>query len=383
MEAKFSLSGAASAVKLSASRHRVAVFLWTVLSLLEARALDRFDADFAAKLGTGANRSISAVIVDNQSRIVVAGSFTEFNGIPAPGLVRLNPDGTLDPSFVPNLVPDRQGIPRILAIHRDGYVVATSHALEAGGGRGPAIWRLNGDGSVDATFADNRLRFQGGTLLAVAADSQGRILAAGSFSLDGTIPKLPLVRLLQTGQLDAGFLTPSMRSASALTVLADGRIVVGAGDTEDGVHRLWPDGEREWPLPRVNAREEAPHQILPLPDGRLLVSNVYRDGTRSDFGLVRLGPNLEPDYTLDTRDWLSGWNRIGDVVAASDGTIYALHTTIYPIFGELVRLRPDGGIDPRFPRLSLRMSDWAYNQALLVMDSAAYLLVSQPTSGSG
>jgi len=56
------------------------------------------DQGFA--VGGGTDRSmINAIVVDSSQRILVAGSFTSFSGQPASGLIRLLPDGKLDPAF--------------------------------------------------------------------------------------------------------------------------------------------------------------------------------------------------------------------------------------------------------------------------------------------
>lgn len=56
------------------------------------------DPGFAVGSGTDRN-TINAIVVDSNQRILVAGSFTSFSGQPASGLIRLLPDGRLDPAF--------------------------------------------------------------------------------------------------------------------------------------------------------------------------------------------------------------------------------------------------------------------------------------------
>jgi Domain of unknown function (DUF5122) beta-propeller len=52
-------------------------------------------------VGTGANGTIRAMTRQPDGRIIIAGSFTSYNGIPRSGIARLEPDGSLDTSFTP------------------------------------------------------------------------------------------------------------------------------------------------------------------------------------------------------------------------------------------------------------------------------------------
>jgi uncharacterized delta-60 repeat protein len=51
--------------------------------------------------GVGANGSLNAVAVQADGKVIVAGQFSQFNGINCPGLVRLNTNGTFDVTFNP------------------------------------------------------------------------------------------------------------------------------------------------------------------------------------------------------------------------------------------------------------------------------------------
>ena len=49
--------------------------------------------------GTGPNTIISAAICQPDGKVIVAGLFTNFNGVAHPGVVRLNENGSVDTSF--------------------------------------------------------------------------------------------------------------------------------------------------------------------------------------------------------------------------------------------------------------------------------------------
>ncbi len=74
--------------------------------------------------GSGANGEITIMAMQPDGKIVIAGSFTSYNGIPAPlGIARLNPDGTHDPSFVLSGFPSSGGTIHGIVIQADGKIV--------------------------------------------------------------------------------------------------------------------------------------------------------------------------------------------------------------------------------------------------------------------
>jgi uncharacterized delta-60 repeat protein len=75
------------------------------------------DETFNASL----NAPVSVVKVQKNGQIVIGGTFTSVNNYPTPGLARLNPDGTFDPSFS---APTEGGAVRAIVETPDGTVVA-------------------------------------------------------------------------------------------------------------------------------------------------------------------------------------------------------------------------------------------------------------------
>lgn len=71
-----------------------------------------------------------------------AAFITHFNGVVRNNLVRLNPDGSLDPSFDPTGGPD--GRVHDIAIQPDGRIVIGGEFMHVNGIYGPRIARLHG-----------------------------------------------------------------------------------------------------------------------------------------------------------------------------------------------------------------------------------------------
>jgi len=107
--------------------------------------------DPAFNAGTGSNATIDAVAVLPDNRLLVAGTFTSFNGFARSGLARLNGDGSVDPLFAPAIVGT--GV-HSLHLQEDGKVIVRGSFSTVGGQPGTTgLARINSDGTVDATFA--------------------------------------------------------------------------------------------------------------------------------------------------------------------------------------------------------------------------------------
>ncbi|MBT0810109.1 T9SS type A sorting domain-containing protein [Litoribacter ruber] len=104
-----------------------------------------FDANFAPKFYDYAKAE--QALAQPDGKIIVAGNFIEIDGKEVSGLVRLNPDGTLDPSFKFDWAPIT--MVRRMEIGPDNkiYVLNGSRV-----GKGQTLLRLFEDGSVDTSF---------------------------------------------------------------------------------------------------------------------------------------------------------------------------------------------------------------------------------------
>ena len=137
------------------------------------------------------------VAVQSDGKIVVAGGFDRFAGNggtddlgPGSGFVlaRMNPDGTLDPSFDDDgLLTTDFGYANGVALQVDGKIVAVGGF----GGRGFALARYNTDGSLDTGFGSGgkvitSIGSQDNRATAVALQSDGKIVAAGFADIDGS-----------------------------------------------------------------------------------------------------------------------------------------------------------------------------------------------------
>lgn len=293
------------------------------------------DASFAAP---GFNAGIRELALLPDGDILVAGDFTEIDGIARPNLVRLNPNGSLDGGFaMPAELrvagfarfadgriaaggvlgasgPDEQHVLRFLLANGSFDAAAETPGFPTQGVQGIAIdgeervlvalFQRNVGASTGAArfFADGRRDdsfslTSNGRIRAVHALPDGRLLLGGSFSnLRGQSVRA-LARLRADGSLDTGFSaaldlpngTPSQQiGVNAMSVRRDGRIVVGltAGATnlvQSSLRLLEPNGAA---ISAIAPSLLGVVDTLYLQDdGRILFGGRFT--TR--FGLTRVG----------------------------------------------------------------------------------------------
>jgi uncharacterized delta-60 repeat protein len=159
----------------------------------------------------GNNPSIYSVLLQTDGKIMVGGVFNGVNGFSRQNMVRLNADGTLDPSF------NAGSIPSVYKLFRqpDGkYIVHT-------GFEGAVISRRNTDGSADASFTTPAIN---GTIYTMLVQGDGGILVGGSFS----VPNHNIARFSSNGTFDTAFLPAGANNTvNAIAANADGKILVG------------------------------------------------------------------------------------------------------------------------------------------------------------
>lgn len=169
---------------------------FTLVDGISRRSVARLYAngalDTAFHPGSGANGSINAMALQADGKILVGGSFTTFNGVFSPRLVRLNPDGSVDESFRSGLGPDDY-ISSIVALP-DGKILIGGAFVTYNGKLRNRIARLNPDGSLDPTinFGTGANNFVNAI---VVQPTDGKIIIGGGFTEFNGETRVGLVRV--------------------------------------------------------------------------------------------------------------------------------------------------------------------------------------------
>jgi uncharacterized delta-60 repeat protein len=82
------------------------------------------DTAFTTAIGTGFIASVDAIAIQSDGKIVVGGAFSTHNGVSSSRIARLNADGTRDTAFTTNIGTGFNRTVNAIAIQSDGKIVA-------------------------------------------------------------------------------------------------------------------------------------------------------------------------------------------------------------------------------------------------------------------
>ena len=171
------------------------------------------DGKLIVDLDAPINYAVS-VLLQSDGKIVAIGNYNYFANSDIV-VVRLNPDGSLDPLFdgdgisITDIGDGNRDEAFAAALQVDGKIVVAGDITITGHGADFLIARFNTDGSFDNNFSDDgKLAFNLGstneTANAIALQTDGKILVGGLFNAPNTID-FGLIRLNQDGTPDFSF----------------------------------------------------------------------------------------------------------------------------------------------------------------------------------
>src|SRR5438477_192924 len=204
----------------------------------------RIDAPFVPAPGT--NDTVNAVIPQPDGKVIVAGRFTQANNVGRNRIARFNFDGSLDTTFDPGTGADGEITAAVL--QPDGRIVVAGRFTSFNGFTHNCICRLNANGSVDQTFGlGNGIT---NAALALALQTDGRIIVGGQFSDVDLTQRINLARLNNDGSVDLSFDPGNGPNGdvNAIVIQPDGRIIIGGtfigynGFARGGVARVLGNG---------------------------------------------------------------------------------------------------------------------------------------------
>lgn len=230
--------------------------------------------------GSGVNGAVWALALLPNNKLIIGGSFISFNETNRNGIARLNADGSLDTSFDPGSGAGG-AYPWIdsIVVQNDGRLLIGGSFTSINGTNRDHIARLNADGSLDTAF-------DAGTnansdVFTMALQPDGRVLVSGAINVINYMVSNNLVRLNVDGSLDNSFnpgLGPN-QAVSAVALQADGKVLVGGdftainGTNRQYLARLNSDGSLDPSLnPWVDGDVKV---IIPQPNGKLLIGGGF------------------------------------------------------------------------------------------------------------
>jgi len=193
------------------------------------------DTSFAAGSGTDGSVYAIAVYPTNSiyaGKVLIGGTFTHFNGIAINRLARLNADGSADTNFNANLGLGFSDAVRAIAIQPDGRVVVGGSFTNFNSAPLNHIIRLNADGTRDTNFkADtNDTVNTSDSVESVTLQPDNRIVLAGEFTEANNVTRQHITRLMPDGATDPtiNFGDGANGDVDAVVIQpADGMLVIG------------------------------------------------------------------------------------------------------------------------------------------------------------
>lgn len=279
--------------------------------------------DATYQVGTGPTSMPLAITLLANGKLLVAGSFTNFNGLADRPLVEVTSTGALDLAFQPTV--QLPGVVAALERQPDGKLLVGGNFSEINGQPMRRLARLNANGGLDASFVTNQALDNSVTDLALQPD--GRILATGTNFLQ---------RYLVTGALDNSLATSFTSGTVKLLLQADGRIVLGSsssfltstGVVSTGLMRLLSDGTRDnsfAPNSTGAGRFSGVSALTLQPNGKILVAGRYAFGatTPSVRAVMRLEATGAVDASFAGAEFSGSLANVNTLAVQPDGKVLA------------------------------------------------------------
>ena len=191
------------------------------------------------------------------NKFLVGGDFNRWDGDPQYSmLVMLNADGTIDASFNPEFITGTFDRVSAIAVQADGKIIVSGTFNIYGDIFPGHILRINADGSADPSFNAEIGELSSDIALDIVPLDDGDILIGGSFDEVNGVEMNGIARLNSDGSLDETFITPFTSGGTIINdiqLLPDGKIMVGgdcsiltAGVTShQDIIRLFSDGTHD------------------------------------------------------------------------------------------------------------------------------------------
>ena len=305
------------------------------------------------------------VVRQSNDKVIVNGIFTQFDGNPVPGFVRVNTNGSYDATFnVGMATGDPTSVTGIYVQSDDQIMVFGSFAAWNGFGRN-SILRLGVNGALDPNFATNIFRNYNGraNIEACIQQPDGNYLVGGLFySYDGN-PVGGIARFDSFGNPDFSFDVTGTKLAGEVTCFAirttDDEYFVGGyfstygPDARNNLVLIKTDGTNDPALPLTTGVSDFSPQIFaisPQTDGKVIVGGLFSSvNGQPRYNLVRLNSDGSTDSSFQT---INGASRsVRAFVRQSSGKLLVVGN-FYAIDGVaksgVARLNNDGSLDGSF-----------------------------------
>jgi hypothetical protein len=241
------------------------------------------DVAFNLAVGSGSGAQIRCIVIQPDGKLLVGGNFASFAGFAIGRIVRLNPDGTRDTTFAPGTAAN--GAVRCITLQPDGKILIGGEFTSYSGVAVPCMARLEPNGTLDPTFV------QGSTtttdtgvayVSSIVMQADGRLVVGGEFTIFAGFFSNRLARL----NTDGSFILPTTnpqpfyfnRAITCMAQQPDGKLLVGGQFFDGGRNRLvrlHADGTVDLGLNYVLGPNDNVSCIQLQPDGKALIGGSF------------------------------------------------------------------------------------------------------------
>jgi uncharacterized delta-60 repeat protein len=306
------------------------------------------DNTFPASSGVGPNNRVTTIAPLSDGKILFSGSFTTYNGTSRNRLFRINADGSPDATFTQNI---NVTCPSLIELSDGKYLAVGS----------VSVTRLNSNGTTDATFTQVVPTHGGGSpnFTKGILQPDGKILVFGQFSKLNGVPVEDVGRINADGTIDATFneLVGANNQPTGIQITSDGKLYVTGsfdainGKNRTGFARLNADGSYDNAYNTGTGPNTFTSDVAIDPStGKAVIVGTF---TTADGTTRNRIARYNTDGTLDATFAPSGGlnNQVNSVVVQADGKIIvggvftqANGTNI----GRLARFNTNGTLDATF-----------------------------------
>jgi uncharacterized delta-60 repeat protein len=331
--------------------------------------------DTSFNVGTGANSTVLTTAIQSDGKIIIGGNFTSYSGSSINRLARLNTDGALDTSF--NVGNGLLATPASIFLQEDGKIIVGGTFTSYSGSTSNGLVRINPNGTKDETFIGSVLGppENDGNRVKISHifKTQDKLAIAGTFY---NYNKYNVIKLVTTdlngnliiNKLDTKNLTATSGSTflnlgsgfnstvNVSSVQSDGKIIIGgsfgsySGSSVNRIARLNTDGTRDTSFNVGAGANSTVFTTAIQSDGKIIIGGSFTSYSGSSINRIA---RLNTDGTLDTSFNVgSGVNDTirtttiqpdGKIIIGGDFTSYSGSS-----INRLVRLNTDGTLDTSF-----------------------------------
>lgn len=275
--------------------------------------------------GIGPDSNVHVIIIQPDGKILVGGDFTKFNGVSKRRIIRLNSDGTIDPTFNGTGTGANFAIYDI-AVQADAKIIIAGVFSSFNGNSRNCIARLNSNGSLDASFfigngANN-------TVSKVHLLGDGKIIITGSFTTFNGLTANHIARLTSSGTLDGTYVaaTESNSSLFSSMVQSDGKLIIGGNFTiinnvpKNGIARLNANGSLDPTFNVGTGLNGAFNTIKIIEKDKIIIGGSftsYNNVARKRLAVLNADGSLDSAFNTGT----GPNNRVETISLQSDGKI--------------------------------------------------------------